>query len=175
MDEDLTKLLSKARQHWHTCYGLVVAQVIGLLVTLAIVAVLPLPGYAELLVPSVAGVSIFCAWGLSRRLPRTKRGKVGFVISIAPGSGADPSTVRDDFVLTLQELVKSGQSGGSFHVILIPAHVAERVVDQDDAARLRRRCRAHFLVYGRARPRKGRLLPGVFTAPPEAPSDQRSR
>jgi hypothetical protein len=148
---ELPKLIETARQQWQSWSGLVLAEVIGIAVTLALGAEVSAPPYAMLVLSSVVMAGVGAAWGVPRRLPRTRNGKVGFVISIAAGSGTDPSRIREDFVVTLHELVTRGASGQWFQVIEIPQRVAERVVDVDAARDLLRRCRGHFVVYGRVR------------------------
>ena len=88
---------------------------------------------------------------MTNRLPRTKKNKIGFVISISTGDEDERKKITEDFVRTLHELLKRGPSGSSFQFINIPEHFAEKVIDTDDAQELRVRCRAHFVLFGRVR------------------------
>jgi len=99
-------------------------------------------------------LTILIAWLWIRRLPKRKKGKVGFAVSLWCSDEEAARKVREDFVLSLQKLIKSGQTGSSFHFIEIPAYRAEKVVDQDDAQELRLKTKAHFIIYGRVRTRQ---------------------
>jgi tetratricopeptide (TPR) repeat protein len=96
---------------------------------------------------------LFIAWYFSRSIPKTKSNKVGFVISIACDDESEAKRIRADFVLTLQRLIKAGKTGSSFQFIEVPSFHSERVVDIDDAQKLRIQTKAHFLLYGRVRVR----------------------
>lgn len=94
------------------------------------------------------------AWQLSRALPKTRKDKVGFVISLSSDDEQEAKRIRADFVQTLQRLIKAGKAGATFQFIEIPNFRADDVVDLDDAQRLRIATRAHFVLYGRVRVRK---------------------
>jgi hypothetical protein len=148
---DVARMAESAGQRWHTYYALAVTEALVAVLTTAVVTALGLGVVIKSAVVLFAVALAYLAWRLSNRLPRTKKGKVGFVISIAADAASDPSKIRDDFALTLHELLKGGESGRSFHVMKLPEYRAARIVDQDDAQQLRVRCRAHFVIYGRVR------------------------
>lgn len=97
---------------------------------------------------------LFVAWYASRSLPKTLKNKVGFVISILCDDESEAKQVRADFVLTLQRLIKAGKTGDTFQFIEVPSFHSERIIDADDAQRLRLQTKAHFLLYGRVRVRE---------------------
>jgi tetratricopeptide (TPR) repeat protein len=149
--DGLTQLAELARENWHTRYALLLAVILSLGLTSSVLLVIKPDTLIKTVVYLVVGVATCAFWWRSNRLPKTRRDKVGFVISISTGDEVEHKKIMEDFVLTLHELVKRGASGRSFQLIRVPKHVAEKIVDQDDAEELRVKCRAHFLIYGRVR------------------------
>lgn len=94
---------------------------------------------------------ITLSWLGSRRPTRTKKDKIGFLVSIACSDDLEAKKLREDFVIPLRNLIKSGRTGGAFHFIELPKHLADSVLDADDAQVVRVRSRAHFMLYGRVR------------------------
>jgi len=94
---------------------------------------------------------ITLSWLGSRRPTRTKKDKIGFLVSIACSDDLEAKKLREDFVIPLRSLIKSGRTGGAFHFIELPKHLADTVLDADDAQAVRVRSRAHFMLYGRVR------------------------
>ena len=151
MTNDLTSIADQARKHWPTHFGLLLAEIfIVTLITSVIAVVSPTPIVAVILYAT--GIIIaFLLWKISNRIQKTKKDKVGFVISISTDGQEEQKKIKEDFILTLHELLKAGTSGQSFQIINIPQHIAEKVVDADQAQKLRIKCRAHFIIYGRVR------------------------
>lgn len=138
-------------KHWHrrTGYFAVLLGLVG------IVALILGPNpLAFSLAAGATALVVAAVWHLDRRLPRTKRNKVGFVISMTSDDEAEAAKIRADLVVTLRRLIKDGRTGSSFQVIEVPQHHAETVLDSEDAQRLRLATRAHFLLYGRVRVRQ---------------------
>ena len=148
---DLTKWFELAQKQWHRPGAMFAALVVLTCVLAVVMGPLGLSpmvcGFLYLM--GISGTIFW--WWWSNRLPRTPKGKVGFVISIHAGEESERTKIKEDFVLTLQELLTSGGSDQSFKVIIVPNHVAEGIVDQDDAQALRVGCRAQFVIYGRVR------------------------
>lgn len=94
---------------------------------------------------------IALSWWRSRQPPRTKKDKIGFLISVACSDDQEARKLREDFVIPLRKLIKSGRTGNAFHFMELPQHLAEEVLDPDDAQAIRIRSRAHFMLYGRVR------------------------
>jgi tetratricopeptide (TPR) repeat protein len=151
---DFTRLIETARTHWHTSYALLIAEILFLGLATPILVVLN-PSFTSKLITYLLGCTITSIiWWYTNRLPKTKRGKLGFVISISTGDERERKKIREDFVITLHELLRGGATGESFQLIEIPEHIAEKIIDIENARALRVKCRAHFLIFGRVRLRE---------------------
>jgi tetratricopeptide (TPR) repeat protein len=148
---NLSELAEVARKHWHTPYALVLAEILLSLVLAVLLGVVKLGAGVGVAAFGLLWVITFIVWWHTNRLPKTKKDKVGFVISLSTGDETEHKKVMEDLVLTLHELLKAGTSGRLFQLIRAPQHIAERIVDFDGAHELLARCRAHFIVYGRVR------------------------
>jgi hypothetical protein len=146
-------------KHWHRRTGYFAFLTVLLLAEVALLVSNPV---ALFVVMVVSIVLVEAAWQLARSLPVTKRGKLGFVISMTSDDEKEAAKIRADFVITLRRLLKEGSSGSTFQVIEVPQHHAEHVLDVEDAQRLRLRTRAHFLLYGRVRVRNVHGRPHRF-------------
>lgn len=98
--------------------------------------------------------SITVAWLWTRRPPRTKRDRIGFLVSIIAFDDKEGQKLREDFVLPLQRLIKSSKAGYGFHFLELPQFLAKNVVDIETAEAIRRKCRAHMMLYGSVRVRQ---------------------
>jgi hypothetical protein len=149
--EDLTHFVNK---HWFTRTGLVV----GLLAIS--VAGLPLlvAAKASIVIGSaiwlITVVMLLAIWCFSRRIPRTPKKKVGFLVSINCSDDNESKRLKEDFIVPLRQLVKSGATGSLVHFIELPQHHAQRIIGPDEAQELRIKSRARFILYGRVRLRK---------------------
>jgi len=148
---DPANWLQFAEKHWHRPAGLVAAAAFLILLLTGVFALVKPSSIICAIAYVLSAVLVVTGWRWSNRLPRTKKGKVGFVVSIYADEEAERVKIKEDFIRTLHELLKEGPSGQSFQVITLPNHVAEDVVDQDDAQQLRVTCRARFVIYGRVR------------------------
>ncbi|HXV12327.1 MAG TPA: hypothetical protein VD839_16130, partial [Burkholderiales bacterium] len=135
-------------KHWHSRIGFFAVLSALLIAEVSLLKSQPL---VLLGVASVSALIVELIWRFGRALPRTKRGKVGFVISMTSDDEKEAAKIRADFVVTLRRLLKAGRTGSTFQVMEVPEHHACKVVDMEDAQRLRLRTRAHFLLYGRVR------------------------
>lgn len=151
LSADVTVIAELARKHWPKYYALLLAEILSSILATGILVVVNPEITAKLITYFVVWGITYIIWWYTNRLPKTKKGKVGFLISITTGEEKERKKIMEDFVTTLHELLKSGTSGHSFQLIKIPEHVAEKIVDIDDAQRLRLKCRAHFVIYGRVR------------------------
>jgi len=151
LSAELSQVAELARRHWPTYYGLLLAEILSFGVATGILLVVN-PGATVKLITYLVILAItYIVWWHTNRLPKTRKDKVGFLISISTGNESEHKKIMEDFILTLHELLKGGASGHSFQIIKVPEHIAEKIVDLDDAQELRVRCRAHFLIYGRVR------------------------
>lgn len=147
------ELLITLSKHWpyRRGYFAVLAVLLGIEVPV-LVAANPSLLVSLVIILSTAAL-LFIAWYISRSVPKTKKDKVGFVISISCDDESEAKRIRADFVQTLQRLIKAGKTGSSFQFIEVPNFYSERIIDVDDAQKLRIRTKAHFLLYGRVRVR----------------------
>jgi tetratricopeptide (TPR) repeat protein len=106
------------------------------------------------LVIGVSIATIFILWMYSRALPKTRKNKVGFVVSFACDNDEEAKKIKEDLILSLRRLIKAGKTGSTFQFIEIPRYIAENIIDPDDALKLRIKTKAHFLLYGRVRVRE---------------------
>jgi hypothetical protein len=154
LSADVTLIAELARKHWPKYYALLLAEILSSLLATVILFVVNPESTAKLITYFVVWLITYVIWWYTNRLPKTKKNKVGLVISISTDEESERKKIMEDFVTTLHELIKSGASGSSFQLIKAPEHVAQRVVDLEDAQELRLKCRAHFVIYGRVRLRQ---------------------
>lgn len=102
----------------------------------------------------IVDVAIVGIWFWSRRPPVTKSNKVGFAICISCSDDKESKKLQEDFIHPLRELIKSGRGGKAIQILQIPPHIASEINDVEQAVALRIKCRAHFMIYGRARLRE---------------------
>lgn len=151
---DVSTIIPALRRHWHYPSGLVASAIVVLGLEISFFAVTKPSPLASALVTAGTLFLIYAVWAYSRRPPRARKNKVGFGVSLWCDDESAARRVRQDFVLTLRRLIKSGKTGKSFQFLEIPTHISETVIDQDDAQALRIKARAHFLIYGRVRIRE---------------------
>ena len=149
--DEIAQFLGK---QWYEKNGLVAA----LLVVAVLEASLLISGKANwgIIVAVIIGslLMVTGAWWHSRQPPKTPKKKIGFVVSIASANDRESEKLREDFVIPLRQLVKSGKAGKAFHFMELPQHLTKEIIEPDDAQALRVRTRAHFILYGRVRLRK---------------------
>lgn len=97
--------------------------------------------------------SIFVTWYFTNRLPKAPRGKIGFAVAISAETDEEEKCLASDFIDALRGFAQSQSERTKFHVVVVPAHHARRIGNLEDARRVRRKCRCHFLVYGKGKVR----------------------
>ena len=137
------------RKHWEEPIGLIV----GISSSLLLVRIL-FDGLFRNIAYGVGFAIVVCFWLLARRIPRTAKGKVGFLLCIPCGRQEDAARLREDFIETLRDLINSGETGKSFDLLVTPNSVARGVRETEQAMHVLHLSRAHFMLYGRARMRK---------------------
>ncbi|MEI6882652.1 MAG: hypothetical protein WCK82_15130, partial [Bacteroidota bacterium] len=152
-DERASKLVQFLERHWFEKSGLVAALIATFVTMEGILAAAAVGIWQNVLIVLVFLLAVTTAWCLSQRLPRTKKGCVGFLVSLTCEDDDESRRLRSDFIVPLQKLLKSGNAGGVFQFIELPFHHARTVIDQDDAERVRRITKAHFMLYGQVRKR----------------------
>ena len=136
-------------QKWHTRWGLGVALVAS---TLLVTFVVPDAVFRWRVIGIVAAWSaIVGGWLLGWKPRKARKGAVGLIISVACGESVESRLVCDAFVESFRGLIRSGQTGSSFDVVVIPDHIAARVRDVEEAKALLKRTRGLFVLYGRVR------------------------
>lgn len=154
MADSIDRIIPILTKGWRQPYGLLTAILLAFGLGTAFISATKPPLAVAVLVIVGSSTAILIAWLLARRLPKTRKGKVGFAVSLWCSDEEAARKVREDFVLSLQRLIKSGRTGRSFQFMEIPSFIAEKVIDHDDAQELRLKTRAHFIIYGRVRPRR---------------------
>lgn len=110
-------------------------------------------------VVAVVGVP-WIAWAWSHRIPRHRKGFIGFGVAIAYEDPQHGARLKADFTGALRKLL-SGQAGHpGFHFVEYPQHISRKVEGIDDARELIGKSRGHFLIFGSA---KRRVLDGETT------------
>lgn len=145
-------LLRAASERWYSRTGLVaaIAAVVAFGVILssgiAFSAIEPLEwaliGFA---IAAVCGV-----WFVTR-IPRARRGRVGFGVAIEFETPEHEKQIRADLIVALRDLLNGSHLRHQFQFIEFSQAVAKRVTDDAIARWLLRKAHAHFLIYGRAR------------------------
>lgn len=105
------------------------------------------------LVGAAIALIVYCAWLFSRRVPKTKPGRVGIVVAISCESDEESQHLHADFVTPLRKAIHDGTSGSSLQFIELPRFLTSTIVDKESALKMREKCRAHLLLYGRIRRR----------------------
>ena len=147
-------LLEYAEKNWRKKKGLAAA-----LLSVAVLAgvapgVLPLGApWANVIrgVAMLACLPVTFCWVRSRRLPRPKKGRTGVVICISAEEETERKNVKADFVDTLRGLLRRGESGPALQILEVPEDLIPEIRDSEDAERVLRECRAHFILFGRSR------------------------
>ena len=85
------------------------------------------------------------------RIPKTKKNKIGFIVSIRGGNEQTKESIKQDFIDTLKDLLQRGKTGGLFQFIELPEAISSSVTDRESANRVRIKSRAHYIIYGRVR------------------------
>lgn len=146
--KDIPVLLQK---YWHKHVGLLLAEIIGIaLITIILTTISP-GNIISATFYVIIILGILFIWLYSNKCPKTKKGKVGFAICINCSNDEEREKIREDFIITLEKLIKRGNIGNTFQVITIPDHISEKIIDNESAQLLRQKCKAHFFLYGRVR------------------------
>ena len=143
-----------AHQNWHHPIALFAAIISVLIINTGILYLLGLSTAISIIIYVILIVATVIIWLWSNRLPKASKGKIGFVIGLRCDQDEERKKVKEDFLITLHELMKQGQSGKAFQMIILPDHVADKIIDEEAARKIRTRCKSLFVLYGRVRLRK---------------------
>lgn len=151
MSSSSNDLVAFFQEHWYEKHGLVIALITSVPAIEGALVAASAPWWLNVSVAALAVVSISFAWWVTTRPPRTPKDKVGFLVSISCGDDAESEKLREDFIVPLHKLIKSGGAGSAFHFMQLPMRLARQIVDHDEAQKARSRSRAHFMLYGQVR------------------------
>lgn len=149
--KDLPELLQK---YWYRPVGLLIAEIVGISLITIIITNTSKHIILNAILHAITTLGILFVWLYTRKCPKTEKGKVGFAICINCSNEQEREKIREDFIITLQNLIKRGNIGKTFQVISIPDHISEKITDNESAESLRKKCKAHFFLYGRVRLRE---------------------
>jgi hypothetical protein len=147
-------LFNLVGKYWYQKTGLFAALVLVFSIELTALVGLKVSQSVSLTWIVVSLLATIGTWIWSRAFPKAKADKVGFVVSIASDDDAEAKRFRHDFILTLRRLIMAGHAGNRFQFMEIPRHHADKIIDLDDAQRLRVKTNAHFVLSGRVRLRE---------------------
>jgi hypothetical protein len=133
MSDAVDKILSIGKDNWHTWRGLLSAESAVISFLAIILKELGLPIVYCAVICLVLSVIVAIVWYFNKSLPKTKKDKIGFVVSISCEDEKNHNRIREDFVITLRKLVTAGKTGEHFQFIEIPRYVSSNIIDTDDA------------------------------------------
>lgn len=139
-------------EYWYKKSGLVTAEIGAISAVSALLASTG-AGWLTWLFLFLLMLCIYLCWRYTTRPPIVPKNKVGFLVCITCADEKELTTIVEDFIAPLRRLVKSGKAGDTFHFVEMPQHFSRQVIDADSANEMRIRCKAHFMIYGRARRR----------------------
>ncbi len=147
---DMHKLLEWASERWEK--RSTIAIVIFFL-ALAFIWKFSGSDIAELSLPEILLTICVCLlvygfWHIAVRLPKCPRNYVGVAIAIAAESKEEHRVLASDFLAALRNLLNRGDTTHRFCLVEIPQHHATRINTIDDAIRVGRGCRCHFMIWG---------------------------
>ena len=139
---------------WFSLIGLLSSLLVYLIVAGLFIKITSLSNYAALIIILIGFLIISITWGYTKfRIPRTKKGKIGFLISIRCESKQTHLKIKQDFLDTLHSLIKNSLTGKYFQFIELPQHQAKEIADVEDSLRIRLKSKCHYVLYGRIRER----------------------
>lgn len=150
-DWEIKTLLELAQRNWHKPIGLVFTIAAVILFEIFLINSIKPSSVTAIAVYSITAILVIIVWFYGNRIPKTPKGKVGFVVCIQYSNEEEQRVIREDFIKTLRKLLKAGSIGHTFHFIEIPQHISEFINDIDEAYSLKSKTRSHFLIFGRVR------------------------
>lgn len=153
MLEGVTKSVSEINNIWFEKAGLFAASLVTFIVATACVAATDWRWWADVFILVVPVSIVFAAWYYSRRIPKTRKGRVGIVVSVSCRDETDKKMLNEDFVDELKRLTRSGPLAETFDFIELREHIARQILNDEDAEKIRRKTRGHLIFYGRIRTR----------------------
>lgn len=151
---DNIKTISYIQEQWFNKTGVFTAILAWTLLALSIISTIGVEKPYSIGLLIIPNILIVIFWYKSRSVPKNKKGKVGFVVSISCSDKDGFDRVHEDFILPMRKLLKSGNSGSTFHFMEMPQHIAKNIIDIDDAQELRIKSQSQFVLYGNVKVRE---------------------
>lgn len=153
--KDIPPLINQlSKNHWYKIEGLIISIALALIFECVILLPFSVTFFQISSIYIFTSILIIIIWFYSKRIPKTGKNKVGFIVSIRCDSEVERAKIQEDFIYSLRNLIKSGWAGRSFQFIRIPEHIADKIEDLDDANDLRMKCKGHFILFGQVRLRE---------------------
>jgi hypothetical protein len=100
------------------------------------------------IIAAVFPLAFAVAWGLSNRVPRVRRHRVGVVLSIFAENDAQERRVRREFIDRLNDLLAEDRAQTRIEFVVYPRWLAERITSTELVTAYAKRSRASFMVFG---------------------------
>lgn len=157
---DLVGILNWFTERWHKPYTAIGIFFLGLLGTFYIWPEIEARTFSisQVVTSFFVGLSILGFWIYTHRVPKIKRGNVGFTIAITAETENERAVVSSDFVSASKEILVGLGQTPSFQIIELSRYHAEKIIDVETAQKYRKKCGSRFLLFGTAkrRPVKGK-------------------
>jgi len=156
-DTFVGELVELIKRQWYSPLALVILLFLSMILSLffftSVIDIEKL-SWTEIIISLVLVVAAFFIWYWTTRCPRPAKGDIGFVVSIDAETKEHHEKIARDFVAALRSLLDEGEAHYKYKLIELSQYHARQVKTQDDANQYLRKCRSHFMIYGRARERE---------------------
>lgn len=95
-------------------------------------------------------IILLIVWFWTRRVPKTKRRKIGIILAIR-SNNQDALGVKNDVVEKFTELIKDSSIGDVIDLISLKDFLARKVIGRDSAIIISDKSGGHFIVWGKSR------------------------
>jgi len=149
--KNINEFVNFIESKWFDKTGLIAALLLTLISELSFVLASDIYWLIGLVLIIFSLSLIFGIWVWTRLPPKTPNDKVGFLVSITTSDDQESLRLKEDFLVPLRQLIKSGRTGNSFHYMELPSYISKDVIDHDYAQEIRSKSKAHFFLFGRVR------------------------
>ena len=115
MSSNLSDISRFIEIQWFKKSGIAAASAVTLLAIVALAASAKLSLTKTALLCFAIEMILIALWYYSRRIPRIPKDKVGFIVSHVCSDDSESHKLREDFIVPLRQLVRSGRTGSIFH------------------------------------------------------------
>lgn len=148
--KDLPPFLEK---QWYSPIGLITAELASFGITIPYF-ISHLSILASLSLSCLFGLLILAFWWFCQQPPKTREDKIGFLVAISCPDEEEKKKIQEDFIDPLHKLIKSGVTGNTFEFLIAKEHISSKIHNIEEAEAIRKKARAHFMIYGVVRLRK---------------------